>query len=509
MRKLTKREKVLLVLVAVVVVVVLFMQFEPITRRGFSGGTLADKHQALQSAHELVSLSGIIERISGNLRNNVGLQGEIISDSLFEVLSSQIDEDDLNRAQRASDLAVLHPALGGKAETLLDYKKQNGDFESLDALKKVRGPIFEGEQPEAVISRRIAILAGKAGLRPNYQLNMKPRPGRNTETIPAQAKRNLVLYLYNSELDQELKQLIVQQEAIAEEWQPRQAEMEAEASAELLDAWLNDDESAVGQSDVLGSAGTDKPQIEGELSSIPADKRDAETNLPDKSEAILPSNQVSQSETSHMNTGDNSAKPTTSDRQFLPMPDVIDLPVRIQLIQLIQHNLKLDMAGARESKEGFVANEIAAAVDVAQGKFFGFGRSKQTVRVQLKPDSELRIKLWELVNLREHEQSMVEGETKEKLDFDEQLIALTAYIADIQKQMQKLQGWIAKVPSTYQPEKYVVEMNFKGEMGKVVELIRLIEASSRWLFVRDLRISIADRKKTVLSADLSMIAKVL
>lgn len=509
MRKLTKREKVLLALVAVVVVVILFTQLEPATRQGFSGRSLADKREALQTARDLVSLSQTIERIAGNLRENVGLQGEIISDSLFEVLSSQIDADDLNRAQRASDLAVLHPALRGKADTLLAYKEQNGDFKSLDALKTMRGPIFEGEQPEAVISRRIAILVRKAELRPNYRLNMKPRPGRNTETIPSQAKRNLVLYLYNSELDEELKQLQVQQNAIEEERKPRQAEMEEEASAAILDAWLNGDESAVRKTEIPGSVATEKPQIKGELNSIPAAKRDAESNLSDRSEAIAPSNQVSQSVTSHMSGRDDATKPTPSDRQFLPLPEVVALPVRIQLIQFIQHNLKLEMAGAVESKEGFIANEVAAVIDKAKGGFLRLGAKKQTVRVQLKPDSVLRLKLWELVHRREDEQNTLEGDIEEHIDFDEQLIALTAYVAEVQKHIEKLKGWFAKIPSTHQPKKYIVEMNLKGEMGKVVELIQLIEASSRWLFVRNLRISIADRKKTMLSADLSMIAKVL
>ena len=509
MRKLTKREKMLLVLVAAVVAAILFLQLGSTTRLGISGGTLDDKREALQTAQELVSLAGIVKRIGGNLRENVGLKGEIISHSLFEDLSSQIDEDDLNRAQRASDLAVLHPALGGKAETLLDYKKQNGDFESLDALKNVRGPIFEGEQPEAVISRRIAILAGKAGLRPNYQLNMKPRPGRNTEDIPDQAKRNLVLYLYNSELDQELKQLKVQQKTIEDEWEPEQTEMDEDVSAELLDAWLNDDESAMEKSDVLSSDATDKNQIEGELSSIPAEKRDAETNAPNISETATPSNNGYRLGASHMGGVDNASKPAPSDRQFTPLPETIPLPVRIQLVQFIQHNLKLEMAGAAESKAGFIANEIAAEIDVAQGRFLGFGPQKRTVRVQLKLDSELRLKLWELVNRPADEQSIIEGDMEEPIDFDRQLISLTAYVADIQKQMEKLHEWLANVPATHRPERYIVEMNFKGEMGKVVELIRLIEASSRWLIVKDLRIAIADRKKTVLSADLSMIAKVL
>ena len=216
MKKFTKREKVLLVIVAFVVVAIMIVQLGRAARQGFSGGTLADKRNALQTARELVSLSEMIERIGGNLRENVGLQGQIISDSLYDVLSSQIDLDDLNRVQHASGLAVLHPALGGKADTLVAFKKRNGDFKSLDELKNVRGPIFEGEQPEAVISRRIAILAGKAGLRPNYQLNMKARPGRNTEAIASRVKRSLVVYLYNTELNEELKQLQARQKAIEE-----------------------------------------------------------------------------------------------------------------------------------------------------------------------------------------------------------------------------------------------------------------------------------------------------
>lgn len=508
MKKFTKREKVLLVLVAFVVVAILIVQLGRATRQGFSGGTLADKRSALQTARELVSLSEIIERIGGNLRENVGLQGQIISDSLYDVLSSQIDLDDLNRAQRESDLAVLHPALGGKADTLFAHKKRNGDFESLDALKKVRGPIFEGEQPEAVISRRIAILAGKAGLRPNYQLNMKARPGRNTEAIASHVKRSLVVYLYNSELNEELKQLQARLKAIEKESNTRMAEMDEEASDAMLDAWLNDGKSDVGKSEAMETSAADKLQTEVDVNDITVEKRDVESNLPNGSEENSPTNQDSQSVASNTSKSDYAARSVPSGRQFIPLPEPIDLPVRIQLIQFIQHNLKLELAGAAEFKGGFVANEIASALDVAQGKFFGFGSKRQTVRVQLRPHSELRLKLWELVNRRESEQGMIEGEIAESINFDEQLIALTAYVADIQQRIEELLGLLAKVPSTYQPEKYIVEMNFKGEMGKIVELIRLIESSSRWLFVRDLRISIADRKETVLSADLSMIAKV-
>ena len=79
------------------------------------------------------------------------------------------------------------------------------DLPDLEELKTIQGSIFEGEQPRVVISHRISQLANSSGLKPDYQLNIKPSPGKNTEKISHQAKLNFVLYSYMKELEDELE----------------------------------------------------------------------------------------------------------------------------------------------------------------------------------------------------------------------------------------------------------------------------------------------------------------
>ena len=213
MRKLTRREIILLTIVALVVLILLI---EPIIRQGFPGDELSAKQETLQTAQNLVQLAQVTQRIDREIQAQVGLEGQIISDSLFEEIADRVDLEALNRANRASALAVLHPALENKADSLLAYKKHYGEFESLDKLKEIRGPIFEGEQAQAVISQRISDLAKKAGLRPNYQLNIRPIPGTKSEKLPAQTKKNLVYHLYLGELTNEFQQLQSEQSAIEE-----------------------------------------------------------------------------------------------------------------------------------------------------------------------------------------------------------------------------------------------------------------------------------------------------
>ena len=203
MRKLTRREIILLTIVALVVLVLLI---EPIIRQGFPGDELTTKREQLQTAQNLVELAQVAQQIDRGIQAQVGLEGQIISNSLFEEIANRVDLEALNRANRAATLAALHPALENKADSLLAYKKHHGEFGSLDQLKEIRGPIFEGEQAQAIISRRISDLAKKAGLRPNYQLNIRPMPGTKSENFLPQTKKNLVYHLYLGELTNELQQ---------------------------------------------------------------------------------------------------------------------------------------------------------------------------------------------------------------------------------------------------------------------------------------------------------------
>lgn len=483
MRKLTRREIILLAVVALVLLIVLV---EPIIRQGFPGNELAAKREKLETAQNLVQLAQVTQQIDRDIQAQVGLEGQIVSDSLFEEIASRVDLEALNRANRAATLAALHPALENKSDSLLAYKKHYGEFGSLDKLKEIRGPIFEGEQAQAVISRRISDLANKAGLRPNYQLNIRPMSGTKSENLPPQTKKNLVSYLYLGELENELQRLESQQSALEEKEEHGQIETEEAAMEAMFDAWWGKDDAA------------DESQ-EGvvEIKSEEQPTDDDTVNEPDL-------------EVDSLQTKD---KPSTSEslqqdpnRQFASLPEIIPLTLRIELLQFIQSNLKQQLAGAVELRRGFLAAQIAAETDEAESGFLGIGGKKQTTAIKFKSNSVLLSKFEKLINRYETDYG---DDTESALDYDQQLRALTQYVDQFLAQEDKLQGWLATVPSTHQPETYIVDMRFSNRIERVVRLIYAIESSSKWLQVRDLQITIADKKETTISANLSMIARVL
>ena len=483
MRKLTRREIILLAVVGLVLLIVLI---EPIIRQGFPGNELAAKRGKLETAQNLVQLAQVTQQIDRDIQAQVGLEGQIVSDSLFEEIASRVDLEALNRANRAATLAALHPALENKSDSLLAYKKHYGKFGSLDKLKEIRGPIFEGEQAQAVISRRISDLANKAGLRPNYQLNIRPTSGTKSENLPPQTKKNLVSYLYLGELENELQQLESQQSALEEKEEHRQIETEEAAMEAMFDAWWGKDDAA------------DESQ-EGvvEIKSEEQSTDDDTVKDPDLEVDSLPTKD----------------KPSTSEslqqdpnRQFASLPEIIPLTLRIELLQFIQSNLKQQLAGAVELRRGFLAAQIAAETDEAESGFLGIGGKKQTTAIKFKPNSVLLSKFEKLINRYETDYG---DDTESALDYDQQLRALTQYVDQFLAQEDKLQGWLATVPSTHQPETYIVDMRFNNRIERVVRLIYAIESSSKWLQVRDLQITIADKKETTISANLSMIARVL
>ena len=483
MRKLTRRE---IVLLAVVGLVLLILLVEPIIRQWFPGDELAAKQEKLETAQNLVQLAQVTQQIDREIQAQVGLEGQVISDSLFKEIVNRVDLKALNRANRAAALAVLHPALENKADSLLAYKKHYGEFESLAKLKEIRGPIFEGEQAQAVISRRISDLARKAGLRPNYQLNIRPMPGAKSENLPLQAKKNLVYHLYLGELANELQQLESQQSAIEEKEEQRQIETEEATMEAMFDAWWGKDD-------------TEDEGQEG-VTEIESEERAADDDTVEEPD----------SEVDSTLTKDKLSTPQSLDqaanRQFISLPEVIPLTLRIELLQFIQSNLEQQLAGTVEFRGGFLAAQIAAETDEASGGFLGIGARKQTTAIKFKPNSVLLSKFETLIN--RYEKYYAE-DTERTLDYDRQLRALTQYVDQILEREDQLHSWLTSVPSTHQPETYIVDMRFSNRIERVVRLIYAIESSSKWLQVRDLQITIADKKETTISANLSMIARVL
>ncbi len=481
MRKLTRRE---IVLLALVVLVLLILLVEPIIRQGFPGDELTAKREKLQTAQNLVQLAQATQQIDREIQAQVGLEGQIISDSLFEEIANRVDLEAFNRANRKAALAALHPALENKADSLLGYKKHYGDFDSLDKLKEIRGPIFEGEQAQAVISRRISDLAKKAGLRPNYQLNVKPMPGTKSENLPLQTKKNLVYHLYLGELANELRQLESQQSVIEEEQQ--QVETEEATMEEMFDAWWGKDDAE------------DESQ-EGVVE-VKSEEESADDGIVEK-----PDSEVETVATKDEPSAPKSL-PQESNRQFASLPEVIPLTLRIELLRFLQSNLKQQLAGAVEFRRGFLTAQIAVETDEARGGFLGIGGTKQRTAIKFKPNSILLSKFEKLINGYETDYA---EDTDRVLDYDQQLHALTQYVDQILEQEDKLHRWLATVPSTHQPEAYIVDMRFSNSIERIVRLIYAIESSSKWLQVRDLQITIADKKETTISANLSMIARVL
>ena len=552
MRELTKREKVLLAVVGAVVLVIIILQLLPLVLQGFSGSEIANRRQKLQTAQDLVRLAQLTEQVEETLRAKVGLQGRIISDSLFEEISQQGDIKAFNQVRRASDLATLHPALAGKAATLIGYKKQHGELDNMDKLKEIQGPIFEGEQPQAVISQRISQLTRKAGLKPDYQLNIKPSPGKKSAKVPAQAKQNLNLYLYVSQLDVELKQLQEQQAEIAQ----TQAEAEEKLESAMFDGWWGDDGStessdengednnmAVPPSDkvVKGELQPSSPRADeasgskSESKTEPTDENseDNDVQMPQSDEVVDGETQLSSaatdeapapeaeidaqqpSDTSEEENPDQLSPKEdsgTENRHFGQLPEIIPISLRVQLIEFIRSHIKLQVGGAAESKRGFIGDQIARVNDESPSGFGGFGSKKSVLQVGFRKDSVLFAKFEELINQYEEEQTYDSGaSTEDTLDYERQIMALTEYVDRIEQQIEQLQGWFAKVNSTYKPQIYNVEMNFKGEVDAVVRLIQSIETSTKWLYVRNLKIANdkTAKEKTRLSVDLSMIAKIL
>ena len=478
MRKLTRRE---IILLAVVGLVLLILLVEPIIRQGFPGDELAAKREVLETAQNLVQLAQVTQEIDREIQAQVGLEGQIISDSLFEEIADRVDLEAINRANRATALAALHPALEDKADSLLAYKKHYGEFDSLDKLKAIRGPIFEGEQAQAVISRRISDLANKAGLRPNYQLNIRPMPGAKSENLPPQTKKNLVFHLYLGELTNELQQLESQQSAIEDEEAQRQIESEEAEMEAMFDAWWGKDDAADESQEGVVEIKSEEESTDDRVEDV--------DSAPTKEKPSTPTSPQRE-----------------ANRQFVALPEIIPLTLRIELLQFIQSNLKQQLAGTVEFRRGFLASQIAAETDAASGGFLGIGAKKQTTAIKFRPNSVLLSKFEKLIN--RHETDYTE-DTERTLDYDQQLRALTQYVDQILEKEDQLHSWLAAVPSTHQPQTYIIDMRFSNRIERVVRLIYAIESSSKWLQVRDLQITIADKKETTISANLSMIARVL
>lgn len=298
--------------------------------------------------------------------------------------------------------------------------------------------LFDTELPETVIRSRIDALVRRAGIQQNYQLLTKPGAAKHTHKLTAQNRGNLVLYLYFKHIETEEMELTEAVEQRAEK----------DTFNMLMDAWLSGTES-----------GTDEKTSETEDSMSGTESATKETEPADK------------------------AKPTdlmdaAAQWKFSLLPDAIPINIRVKLAAFIRSMITRQLRGATDSRQDFFETQLHRVETPVTPGIFGIGAKPATVEIQLRRDSALLEIL---------------AYSEDAVDIGELQYALVKYIGEIQEQRATLLKQLALAPLTYQTEHYTVEMKFKTDLEKLVNLNHLIETGAKWLTVRDLRIS-ADKQ---------------
>ena len=301
--------------------------------------------------------------------------------------------------------------------------------------------LFDTQLPETVIRARVDALVKRAGIRQNYQLLTKPGAGKQTQKLTIQNRERLVLYLYLKHIEAEEMELT----EIAEQ------EAEAETYDMLMDAWLADPES----------------------------ESDAGEKAEETDEGSAPDAELSTEKPEPM----DEAHAADAQWQFVSMPEIIPLTLRAELAGYIKSMVTRQLRGATDFRQGFFPAQVLKVKTPATPGIFGIGAKPATVEVRLRKNSGL------LDILRQAPDAYAE----EPPNTGELQSALVKYIEDIQAQRATLLAQLALAPPTYETQLYTVEMKFKTDLEKLVNLNRLIETDAKWLVVRDLRIS-ADKQ---------------
>lgn len=346
--------------------------------------------------------------------------------------------------------------------------------------------IFDESYPQTVIREKIHAIVKEAGIPQNYQLDMDPVPGKKSEKISPQARRNLVVYLYQKKLETERDTLNAEIEAEfqAQDEANFQVDIEAEQASMdmLMDAWL--DETDVDVLDETTDVDVEEPKASeksNEKQETTEDPSDAKTH-----EKPQESNEI-QTET------ENSVD-TNSQWGFASFPKTIPSSIQVELIELIISMTEQHLVGAEKT---LFENQYDKTQTMATSGFFGIGAKEPKTEIYFRPNSQILAAFTQLIDTYGEEGLNKDVLTQELLE----------YLAQIQLQIEELAQKLTKAPASYLPESYNIKMKFKAEIDKLVNLNRLIETRTKWLMVRDLQIS-ADNKNNKINIDVLMIARV-
>ena len=313
MKELSSREKKLGLVLGVLVIFSAVWLAKDHLNLDLLGRELKVKKNQLVETQLLVSLAKNAIQVGPTNREQTGLQGRIISDTLAGEIKDLDLLEKLNEARRASDLASLHPSFRAKASFLIDFREQKGGtIDSIDQLKEIQGPIFVGEQPEAIIARQISRVASGADVKSNYQLNIKKQPGKKSAKIANEAKSIFVDQLYLDALNDELAGLEAEQDQLAEEAE--------NAVSSMMNFWDVDE----------NNRGEDSEEAETEMDS---------------------------------DQGEDNVKKVHNGFHYLPSS--IPLDACVDLIDFIKAEIQDDLWGISKRKEGLITDQLnLSQVDV-------------------------------------------------------------------------------------------------------------------------------------------------
>ena len=463
MRELSNREKRLIGILAVLVVFAVGWLAKDNLNLDLLGRELKTKQAQLAEAKALISLSKSADQTKQSLRQQTGLHGRIISDTLAAEIKGLDLLQQLNQAKRSGDLAKLHPAFREKAGYLIDFRQQNeGEIDNVDQLKEVEGPIFVGEQPEAVIAQQISTAARSAGLKSNYQLSIKAQPGKKSTQINTEAKAVLEAQLYLSALDKELAELESEQDRLAEEAEG--------AMGSMFDIW---------------NMGGDSDSAE----DTPSTENAEEGTNGSNAEAVY-----SDGEESKNGVASPATAGASSTNGFKRLPISIPLDARVELIYFIKAEIKQDVRQISGRPDGLISAQLNLGQTDTNGDY---------------PFKENSILLEECEILLDDYGS--EGDSIEEIKLADQasIQDFADYLNHTYRRQKEIQQILARVPITYQPQHYMVSMKFQGQINQASSFIYAVENQLRWLQVRDFKIVIADKKKNLLGFNLMLVANIL
>lgn len=360
--------------------------------------------------------------------------------------------------------------------------------------------IFEGSYHASVVRKNIDAIVKRAGIPQNYQINMEPVPGRQSEKISPQARRNLVVFAYQQKLQAEKEALNAEIEAFEAELQAQtDGDMEVDAMDMFLDAWLDEaDEESEEQQDKEESADKEKTEDnaykEKDESTEKTDNPNQEK--PEKSSDV--ENEKEETPENYEEADNNQTDADISedekiDWEFSSLPDSIPISIRFELINLIIPMIEQHLVGAEKT---LFENHYFKTQTRATSGFFGIGAKESTNEITFRPNSDILAKLTNLIDT-----------STEELDKQQLRIDFLEYMDKIESQIDELSLKLQLAPTVYIPESYTVKMKFKAEIDKLVNLNKIIETTSKWLMVRDLQIS-TDTKENKINVDVLMIARV-